>query len=75
MFQNNHVVGITQKHLIGRICFNFDLKFTILSVSILNLSGLPSRVGCLVLFPLCSAFTNLLIHKTIEASYVQTRLG
>lgn len=26
MFQSDHVVGITQKHRIGRICFNSDFQ-------------------------------------------------
>lgn len=42
MFQSDHVVGITQKHLIGRIRFNSDFGFVILSVITFSLSGLHS---------------------------------
>lgn len=56
MFQSDHVVGITQKHLIGRICFNSDFRFMILSVTSFNLSRLhsseillPSWHDCLML--------------------------
>lgn len=56
MVQGDHVVGITQKHLTGRICFNSDFRFMILSVTTFNLSGLhsakillPSWLGCLML--------------------------
>lgn len=63
------------KGLIGRLSFNFDFRFMILSVSILKLNGLHSAkilllawLGCLILLgSICPAFTNLLIHKTIKS--------
>lgn len=73
MFLDYHVVGITQHCLIGRVGFNFDFRFMILSVSILNLKGLHSAkilllpgLGCLILLGcIRPASTNLLIHKTV----------
>ena len=42
MFLSHHAAGITENVLSGGVGFNFDFGFMILSVSILNVSGLHS---------------------------------
>lgn len=73
VFQSDHVVGITQKHLIGRIRFNSDFGFVILSVTTFSVSGLHSAEILLPAWHDCLMLLACLPVQPLQT--IRSRLG